>query len=94
MPPTHLAKQNLTDYEARIINRVIDGTNFLPAGTQQWKAEIWHKGDDKLVGDGSWEATLKWAWVDAEKMFANLLDALVAEAEKDAAKEAELGDVA
>ena len=93
MTPTHLAKQNLTDYEARIINRVIDpneATHFLPAGTQQWKAEIWHRGDDKLVGDGSWEATLKWAWVDAEKMFGNLLDALVAKAEK----EAELGDVA
>lgn len=88
-----IAELNATDYEARIINRVIDAhqaTHFLPAGTQQWKAEIWHKGDDKLVGDGSWEATLKWAVIDAEKMFANLLDALVVKAEK----EAELEDVA
>jgi len=91
MTPQKTAQLNLCDYECRLINHVIDAHQanpFLPIGTQQWKAEIWHKGDDKLIGNGSWEATLKWAWVDAEKMFANLLVALVAKAEKEAENEA------
>jgi len=90
MTPTQTAKLNLSDYECRLINRVIDAhqaTHFLPAGTQQWKAEIWNKCDDKLIGDGSWEATLKWAVIDAKKMFANLTEALLEKAKKDAEAE-------
>lgn len=90
MSPQKTAQLNLCDYECRLINRVIDANQakpFLPAGTQQWKAEIWHKGDDKLIGNGGWEATLKWAVIDAEKMFANLTKALLEKAKKDAEAE-------
>ena len=90
MTPTQTAALNLTDYEARIGCRIIDAreaTAFLPAGTQQWKAEIWNKCDDRVVGDGAWEATLQWAWTDAEKMFGRLKDALEQKAEKEAEME-------
>ena len=93
MTPAKTAISNLTDYEVRISNRVIEpfqATPFLPAGTQQWRAELWHKCDDKQVGDSGWEASLQYAWMAAEKMFERLQAAL----EKDAEKAAKLEEVA
>ena len=90
MTPTKTAQLNLTDYECRISNRMIDqfqATRFLPAGTVQWRAEMWNKCDDKLVGDSGWEASLQYAWIAAEGMFERLRAALEKEAEKAAAEE-------
>ena len=90
MPPIQTAAQNLTDYEARVFSRIIDAreaTAFLPAGTVQWKSELWNKCDDKVIGESAWEACMQWAWVDAEKMFGRLKDALVQKAEKEAEAE-------
>ena len=85
MTPAKTAISNLTDYEARITNRVIEvfqATPFLPAGTQQWRAEMWHKGDDKQVADSGWEASLQYAWMAAEGMFERMRAALEKEAEE------------
>lgn len=87
MNPTQTANLNLCDYEARLFSRVVtptQATAFMPTGTVLWKAELWNKSDDKMVGDGAWEATLQWAWADAEKMFGRLKDALEQKAEKEA----------
>ena len=81
------AISNLTDFECRITNRVIEpfqATPFLPAGTQQWRAELWNKCDDKQVGDSGWEASLQYAWMDAEGMFERLQVALEKAAELEA----------
>lgn len=85
MTHSKTAALNLTDYECRIGSRVIDqfqATRFLPAGTVQWKAELWNKCDDRQVGDSGWEASLGYAWLAAEKMLERLRAALEKEAEE------------
>lgn len=77
MTPAQHAAICLNDYQIHISNLTTEkSTPFIPAGTVRWKAEIWNKCDDKLVGDSGWEASLYYAQLAGEEMIKNLRDAL------------------
>ena len=87
MGPSQTAALNLTDYIAQVESRVISafaGTPELPAGTRQFRAVIWHRGDDKEAGHGAWTMWRGDAFEEAERLLSDLEDALEKVAELEA----------
>jgi hypothetical protein len=88
MSPSQTAKINLCDYIAQVESRVIDtfqDTPELPAGTRQFRAVVWHRGDDKEVDHGAWTKCRCDAFEEAESLLSDLEDALEKAAELEAA---------
>lgn len=87
MTPTRTAALNLTDYIAQVESRVIspfESTKELPAGTREFRAVIWHRGDDKEASHGSWMPVRGWAFSEAEQLLNDL--------EEELEKAAEMGE--
>lgn len=71
MSPKRRAKDALTDYRVSVVSRVIaffQATPCLPAGTRQFRAELWRL-DDELVADYSaWDESRSTAFAEAERL--------------------------
>jgi len=88
---TRGAKHNLTDYSARVVSRVITAfqtTRELPAGSRQWRAELWHDGDNRLCQSSEWDQSRSWAVALCESLLMEQEDKLEREALDAARKEA------
>jgi len=90
MTPAQTAALALTDYIAQVESRVIspfESTKELPAGTRQFRAVIWHRGDDKESDHGAWTTHRSDTFAEAEELLADLEGRLLEAAE--AAEEAD-----
>jgi hypothetical protein len=85
MSPQKIAQLNLCDYIAQVESRVItpmQATPELKAGTRQFRAVIWHKGDDVEVSHDEWTTSRPLAFGGAEVLLAELEARLEGEAEE------------
>ena len=86
MTPAKTAALNLCDYIAQVESRVItpmQATKELPAGTQQYRASIRHKGDDREVIGEKWTTKGSEAFHDAETLLFSVEAMLEVAAEAD-----------
>ena len=89
MTPEKTAAINLTDYIAVVASRIIvpmQASPSLPAGTRQWRAEVWD-ADLSLIEKGEWTKSRSDAFAEASELMQNLEVRLIEQAEAEMALE-------
>ena len=84
MTPAQTARENLTDYEARVVSRVImpmQATPTLLSGTRQFRGEVWHREGLQAVDHGAWTKSRGDAFAEGEALLVDLENSLEKESE-------------
>ena len=84
MTPFQIARLNLTDYEAKVVSRIIlpmQATPTLLSGTRQFRGEVWHREGAQAVDGGAWTKSRGDAFAESEALLVDLENSFEKEAE-------------